>query len=171
MRDPHQVIIHHIGKVVSRITIRFNQDHIIQLTVIHRDITVNIIVESSRPFSRIVLSDHIRNAFRKLCVHFLFRKLQTMLIIYIDFLPGDRSGQCRQPVLIAETIIGLSLIDQLSGIFQIKSLLLPVALHVRSHTAVLIRPLIMHQSRLLQRTVDNIYRPLHITFLICILNP
>ena len=112
MRDPHQVIIHHIGKVVSRITIRFNQDHIIQLTVIHRDITVNIIVESSRPFSRIVLSDHIRNAFRKLCVHFLFRKLQTMLIIYIDFLPGDRSGQCRQPVLIAETIIRFAFFHQ-----------------------------------------------------------
>ena len=35
--------------------------------------------------------------------------MQAVLVVYVDLLPGYRTGQRRQPLLVTETVISLSL--------------------------------------------------------------
>ena len=61
MGDSHQMIVYHIGKIIRRITVRFDQHHIIQLGVVHRNVTINLIMECSGSLGRIVLADDVRH--------------------------------------------------------------------------------------------------------------
>ena len=61
MSDAHQVVINYICKIVGRISIRFNQDHVIQFRVIDGNISVDLIVEGSSSCLRVILTDNIRN--------------------------------------------------------------------------------------------------------------
>ena len=72
MGNPHQMIVYHIGKVVGGIAVRLNQDHVVQLSVIHRNVPVDIVMEGSRPFRRVILTYHIRFPCRKIRFYFLF---------------------------------------------------------------------------------------------------
>ena len=170
MGDPHQMVVHHIGKIIGRIAVRFDQDHIVQLRILHRDISVDLVVEHRFAFRGVILSDHIGHTSGKLFFHLLFVQGKTMLIIDVDLLPGHGSCQARQPLFVAETIISLTLFDQLFRVFQVQSAFLSLALYVRPHTTVLIRPLIVDKACLFQRPVDDIHSPFHKPFLIGILN-
>ena len=59
MGDPHQMIIHHIGKVVCGVPVRFNQNHIIQLRILHGDVSIDFVMKCSDPFCWVILTDHI----------------------------------------------------------------------------------------------------------------
>ena len=170
MGDPHQMIVHHICKIISGIAVRFDQNHIVQFRVVHSDIAIYLIMEGSLAFRRIVLADHIRHARCQLLFHFLFGQVQAMLIIYIDLLTCYCARQCSQPFLITETIIGFSLFHQHLRVLQIDPLGLAFTLHIRAHTAILVRPLIVKKPRILQRPVNDLYSTFHISLLIRILN-
>ena len=62
MSDSHQMVVHHICKIISRITVGFDEYHIVQFSIVHRNISVDFVLESRRSFRRIVLADHIRYA-------------------------------------------------------------------------------------------------------------
>ena len=70
-----------------------------------------------------------------------------MLVIYIDFLARHSTGQRGQPVLIAEAVIGLALLNQLFRILQINALRLALTLYIGADPAVLVRSFIMLQAR------------------------
>ncbi len=93
-----------------------------------------------------------------------------MLVIDIDLLARNGSGQARKPFLVTEAIISLALLNQLFRIFQIDTALLPLALHIGAHAAILVRSLIVHKPRLFQGPVNDIHGALHKTLLIGILN-
>ena len=60
MSDSHQMIVHHIGKIVGGITVGLDQDHIVQFPVVHRNISVYLVMEGGLPLSGVILSDHVR---------------------------------------------------------------------------------------------------------------
>ena len=92
-----------------------------------------------------------------------------MLVIYIDLFSLHDPCQRSQAFFITETIVGFPFLYQFSGILQIQSLGLPLALYIWAHAAVQIRTFIMYQSCFTQCPVDDVHRTLHKTFLICIL--
>ena len=170
MGDSHQMVVHHIGKIISGIAVRLNQNHIVKLRVIHRDISVDIVVEGSLSLSRVILTNYIGLACGKIRLHFLFRQMQTVLVVDVDLLARHRLRQRCQSLLITKAIICLAFLDQLFRVFQINTLLLAVALHIGTYTAVLVRTFVVQKPRVLQRAVNDVHRSLHIPLLIRILN-
>ena len=63
-----------------------DQDHIIQFRVIYSNIPIDLIMESSGSLSRVILTDNKWLTGSQICFHFLFRKMQTVLIISHDLL-------------------------------------------------------------------------------------
>ena len=63
------MVIHYVCKVVGRIAIGLDQDHIIQLRVVYGDVSVNLIVEGSGSLSRVILTDDIRHACCQVCLY------------------------------------------------------------------------------------------------------
>ena len=171
MGNAHEMIVHHIGEIVGGIPVRLDQNHVVQLRVVHSNIPVNLIAEGGGPGSGIVLADHIGHSRRQLLLHFLLRQGETVLVVNADLLSADDLAALLQALLIAETVVSLALLDQLLGIFQVDPLLLTLALYIGPHAAVLIRALVMHQPSGCQCAVDDVHRPLHIAFLVCVLYP
>ena len=112
MCNLHGVIIYHIGKIICGKTVRFYQDHIIQLGILHRNVSVQFIMKRSCSFLRIVLSDDKRLSDRQIRLCLLLRQGQTVLIIHRNLLAlHNLRPQGRKPVFIAEAIIGFSLFN------------------------------------------------------------
>ena len=170
MGDAHKMVIHHIGKIVGRIAVRLNKNHIVQLRVRHFNLPVDLIHKSGRALSRHILTDHIGNTCLQFCFNLLLRQMKAMLIIHHNLLAGHILAQRLQTLLITEAVISLPFFNQLLGILQIDSGSLALTLNVGSYAPVLIRPFIVNQACLCQSAVNNIYCALHIALLIRILN-
>ena len=70
MRDSHQMIIHNVCKIVSRISVRLDQDHVVQFRIIYRDIAINFILKCCCALCRVVLTDNIWDSGCKLLFNF-----------------------------------------------------------------------------------------------------
>ena len=169
MGDAHQMVVHHIGEIVGWIAVGFDQDHIVELRVLHRDIPVDLIMKNCLPVCGIVLPDHIGNSRRKLLLHFLSAQGKAVLVIDVDLLARHGPCESREPLLIAETIVRFALFHQFLRVLQIETALLPLALNVGADAPVLVRPFIMHKPCFFERPVDNIHSALHQPLLIGVL--
>ena len=89
MRNVHQMIVYYICKVISRISVGFDQDHIIQLRVRLRDISVNLVMESCLAFIRYIGTDNIWFPGSQICLNLFFGKMQTVFVIDTDFFSVD----------------------------------------------------------------------------------
>ena len=87
--DVHQMIIYNVCKVVSRISVGFDQDHVIQLRVWLCNVSVNLIMESCLSFIRYIGTDNIRFSCCQICLDFFFGKMQTMFVINADLFTVD----------------------------------------------------------------------------------
>lgn len=85
MGNSHQMIVYHICKIVSRISIGLDQNHIVQLRIVNGNIPVNLILERCRSLRRVILADDIRYACGKFFFYFFLGKMQTVLVIYMNF--------------------------------------------------------------------------------------
>ena len=89
MGDPHQMVVHHVGEVVGGVSVGFNEDHIVQLRVIHTDIAVNVVVEGGGPLLGVILTDHEGHSGLQIGLHLFLGKAQAVLIIGHDLLSVD----------------------------------------------------------------------------------
>ena len=94
-----------------------------------------------------------------------------MLVINHDLFAVDIFLQRIQALLGTEAVIGLAPLHQLLRVFHIDSGLLAFTLDIGAVAAVLIRTLVMDQSRFFQRPVNDPFRALHLALLIRILDP
>ena len=170
MGNAHQMIVHNVGKVIGRITIGFNKNHIVQFGIIHRNIAINFVTECCCPFGRIVLTDNIRNSGCQLFFNFFFGKAQTVFVINHNLFSRHFLFQAVQTLFITETIISFTFFNKLFCIFHINACCLTFALNIRTAAAVFIRSLIMDQACFFQRPVNNIHCAFYKAFLVCIFN-
>ena len=89
MGDSHEMVVHHIGKVVGGIAVRFDQDHIVQLRIWYLDDAIDFVLEFRRSFGRHILADDERLACLQIGFHFLLGKMQAVLVIHDDLLARD----------------------------------------------------------------------------------
>ena len=170
MGNSHQMVVHHVGEIVGGIAVGLDQNHIVQLRVVHGNIPVNLIMEGGRSRRGIILADDIGHACRKLGLYLFFAQMKAVLIVHDDLLAGHLSLQGLQALLVAEAVISLPFFNQFLGILQVDARRLPLTLHIGTHASVLVRTLIMLKARFLKRAVDNIHSALHVALLVGILN-
>ncbi len=165
------MIIYNVGKVVSRIPVRLNQNHIVKLGIIHGNISVQLIVKACRALCRIVLSDDIRDTTRKLLLDFLLGKPQAMLIVHRNFLSLNnlRFEACK-PLFIAKTVIRLALIHKLFCVLHINPCLDALALYIRTISFILIRSFVIDKPCFFKRIVYNFRCALNIALTVRILD-
>ena len=168
--DSHQMVVHHIGKVIGGKAIGLDQDHVVQLSIVHGDVSVKLVVEGGGAFPRVILTDHIGHAFFQVLFHFLPGKGQAVLIVLHDLLAVYGLLQGLQTLLGAEAVIGLTLLHQHLCILQIDPLGLTLRLYIGAAASVLVRSFIVDQSRFLKGPVDDVNGSLHLTFLVRILD-
>ena len=123
-------------------------------------------------FCRHINTNNIWLSCRQICLNLFLAQMQTVLVIYYDLCSSlcHFSFQRFQSFFVTETVISISLLDQLFCIFQIQSHLLSLALHIWTDSAVFVRTFIVNQSCLFQSAVYNLKCTLDKTFLICILD-
>ena len=168
MCNSHQMIIDNICKVVSRISIGFDQDHIIQFIIFYCNISVQLIMESCGSFGWHVDTDNIWFSCCQICLDFFFGQVQAVFVIHGDLFSCYFCLQAFQTFFITETIVSVSLLNQFFCIFHVQTLCLSLTLYIRAYTPIFVRTFIMYQTRLCQSTVDNIKCAFHKTFLVSI---
>ena len=169
MGDPHQMVVHNVGEVIGGVSVGFDQDQILHLLIIDRDITVDHIMESGCSLCGHIETDHMGFPSRKTSLHFLPGKMQTALVINGNLLACHHALHGLQFLRSAEAIVSVSLLDQLLRIFQIDAGSLSLALDIRADAAVFIRSFIVEKAGALKSAVDNIHCALHISLLVCVL--
>ena len=79
--NSHQMVINNIRKIVSRISVRFDKDQILQLIIRNRNISINVIFESCCSFCRHIKTDNVRLTCIQICLYFFFAQSQAVFII------------------------------------------------------------------------------------------
>ena len=60
--DLHQMVVHNVCKVVGRISIGFDEDHVVEFCVVYCDISVDLVMECGGSLFRVVLADDERHS-------------------------------------------------------------------------------------------------------------
>ena len=71
MRDSHEMVVHYICEIIGRITVRLNEDHVIQLLIGRGNITVDLIVKCRCALGGHVRADDIRLSGCQICLNLL----------------------------------------------------------------------------------------------------
>ena len=164
------MVVHHVGEVIGGEPVGLDQNHVVQLRVIHRDISVQLVMEGGTAFLRVVLPDDEGHSRGKICLNLLFGKMQAVLVVGHDLLTVHHPLQGIQAFLGAEAVISLALVHQFFGILHVDAFLLAHTLDVGAYRSADIRSLIMNQPRALQGIVDDLLGAFHIAFLVRILD-
>ena len=71
MGDAHEVVVHHICKVVGGHAVGLDEDLVVHLAVVHLDVAVHHIVEAGHALAGDFLADNIGFPGSKTLFHFL----------------------------------------------------------------------------------------------------
>ena len=93
MGDAHEVVVDDIGEIVGGIAVGLDEDHVVKLFILDRDIAVELVREGRGAFLGIVLADDIGHARSEIFLHFFFGQMETVLVVDIDLLALDGLGQ------------------------------------------------------------------------------
>ena len=167
--NAHQVVVHHVSKVVGGHPIGLDEDLVVHLAVVHLDVAVHHIVKAGHALTGDLLADDVRLACGKALFHFLLGQFAAAAVV-VGHLTGSAllGVQSLQPLFGAEAVIGLALCHQLLGVLLEHAHAL--ALHIGTHGAADIRTLVPQKAGLPQGVVDDIHSALHIAALIGVLD-
>ena len=169
MGNAHQVIVHHIGKVVGGHAVGFQQNLIVQLAVVHLDMAVNHIVKAGHAFAGHFLADHIGGAGSQQALHFFFRQIAAVAVVMGHFTGGFLLlMHFFQTLVGAEAIVSLALFHQFQRILFKDAHAL--ALHIRAHRAADIGAFVPIHAGFTQGFIDHIRCALYQTPLVGILD-
>ena len=163
MGNIHQVVVYHIGKVISGIAVRFNKHLILYLLVLYGYLPEHRVLEGGRAGKGHLLPDNIGRASVQKTLYLLLRQVPAVAVIASEAL----FMELLQALLCAETVISLALFNQLLCIRTIG--LQTLTLYIRSVRPAGIRTLVMLQSHPAQGAVYNVHRALHQTLLVGVL--
>ena len=167
--NAHQVIVHHVGKVVGGHAVGLDQDLVVQFADVHLNVAVDHIVKARHAALGDLLADDIGFACRQLGRHFLFAQVAAVAVV-VGHLAGGALClvQLVQPLLGAEAVIGLAFLYQLLGILLEHAH--AFALYVGAHGTADVRAFVPGQAGGAQGAVDDIGGAFHQTALVGVLN-
>ena len=167
--DAHQVVVHHVGKVVGGHAVGLDEDLVVHLAVVYLDVAVDHIVKAGHALAGDLLADDIGLSGGQTLFHFLLGQVAAAAVVVGHLAVGTLLGvQGFQTLLGAEAVVSLALGHQLLGILLEHAHAL--ALHIGAHRAAHIRPLVPQQAGLAQSVVDHVHSTFHIAALVGVLN-
>lgn len=81
MGDLHQVVVNHIGQVIGREAVRFEQDQVVQLRAVVGDLAANQVVEYHNAVVRDLEPDNVRSVGCQKCLHLCFGHKPALTVI------------------------------------------------------------------------------------------
>ena len=166
VRDGHQVIVHHISKVIRRHSVALDQNAVFHVFKVHGNIPVHEIVIAARAVFGNVLADHVRHAACEFFLNLFFGKVQTVLVVTAV---SVFVAQGFNPFLVAETVVRPAEFNEFFRIFGID--ILSLALHVRPVIPAHVRPFVVHNAGIFQGIVNDFHAAFHIALQIGVLDP
>ena len=170
LRAADKVVVNDVGEVVGGHTVCLDKYLILQLAVLHLDMTVDYIVERGHALGRHFLPDDIRLTCLELCLYLLTGKAAALSVIVADGLTRSLLLLVEgiEALLSAEAVIGIALLYQLFCILLEHTHSL--ALDIRAVVSADIGALVPVHAVLLEGLVDNIHRALNISLLVGVLD-
>ena len=163
MGNAHQVVVDHIGEVVGRQTVPFQQHLVVQGLVLHGDVAEGHVVEGGGALVGDALADDIGLAGGKVCGHLFGAQIPAGVVG-----PVKVAGVLLGLGLFAEAVVSGALFHQQLGIGQIQ--VPALGLDIGTHGAAHIGAFIVGQAALGHGAVDDVGSALHQAALVGILN-
>ena len=164
------MVVDHVGEVVGGHTVLLDEHHIVHAVAVREAhfAEYQVIVRGSAVRGG-VHADHVRHARVQFGLHFLFGKVQAVLVVLEHLALGFR----RRPALVdlflgAEAVIGRALLHQLLGVGQVQALAL--ALDIGAEIAAHVRALVPNDAAVPQGIVNHLGRAFHEALLVGVLD-
>ena len=169
MGNAHQVVVHHVCKVVGGHSVGLDEDLVVHLTVVHLDVAVHHIVKAGHALAGDLLADDVRLTGGQTFFHLFLRQVTAAAVVVGHLALGTLLGvQGFQALFGAEAVICLAFCHQLLGILLEHPHAL--ALHIGAYRAADVRAFVPEQAGLPQGVVDHVHGALHIAALVGVLN-
>ncbi len=88
MSNAHQVVINHVGEIISWKAIRFQQHLVIQLGMVDADFTIDVVKKTAHTRVRNSLPYNRQNALVKVCLDFFRGEVATWIPVTLHALAG-----------------------------------------------------------------------------------
>ena len=163
MGDAHQVVVHHIGKVIGGQAVPLDQHLVVQGGIFHGDITEDLVVEGGGSLMGDTLADNVRLTGSGPAVRLFPAHIPAGVIAPVEF-----AGVLLRLALLAEAAVGVALFHQQLRVLLVQGAAL--GLHIGAHRAAHVRAFVMLQVALSHGLVDHIHSAFHQTALIRVLN-
>ncbi len=111
--DSHKMVVYNVGEIVSRHTVGFNQNLVLEFAVFYSNISVNHVVIRTVPRNRHILTYNVLISSCQTLGDFFFGQIQTMLIVSARTV---NVGQTCQTFFAAKAIVSMSAFHQLFGV-------------------------------------------------------
>ena len=121
MCDAHKMVINDVCKVICRITVGLNEDHVVKLGVVYSDVSVKLVVECGGSLIRNVLTDNVWLACSEVCLDLLFGKVETVLIVNNDLLAFYSLLKALKTLLVTEAVVSLAFFNKLLCILKVDA--------------------------------------------------
>ena len=169
MGDAHEVVVHHIGKVVGGHPVGLDEDLVVHLAVVDLDVAVDHIVEAGHALAGDLLADDVRLTGGEALFHLFLRQVAAAAVVVGHLAVGALLGvEGLQTLLGAEAVVGLALCHQLFGVLLEHPH--PLALDVGADGAAHIGAFVPQQAGLPQGVVDDVHSALDVAALIGVLD-
>ena len=163
MGDAHEVVVHHVGKVIGGEAVPLQEDLVVQGLVLYRDVTEGDIVEGGGPLVGDALADDVGLARVRPGLGLLRAHVPAGIVP-----PVKVTGILLGLALFAEAPVGRALGDQELCIAGIG--VPPLRLDIGSHRAADVGTLVVGEAALGHGAVDDIRGALHLAGLVGILD-
>ena len=171
VRDGHQMIVHHVGQMIGRETVRFQQYRIggnILVFLLH--LSEQDVLKHGGTFQRHFEADNRLDTLPAVLIPLLFGEVAAVPVVTLPFLLLFLLlPQCVQALGAAVAVVGVAALDQLFGVFFIE--IEALGLHVGSVAAVFIGALVPADAEPFEGVVQILQRFIVITLAIGIFYP
>ena len=157
MRDPHQVIIHHVREVIGGEAVGFEQHLVVDHIIVDGDLFADQVAEMQLSSERHLHADRMWHAGSELLLDVRLAECAAAAVVarvfFLFLLPGTGG---REFIGSAEAAVGLALVQQLLRVSPVD--VRAFRLHVRSVPAALFGSLVEAQAGPAQRVYQVFHR-------------
>jgi len=167
VRDAHEMIVHHVGKVVGGQAVGFEKHLVLELLVFHGDGAEGGVAETGRALARHLLADDEGFAGAHACDGLVVAQIPARADVLFNLL-ALLFGGFLLLVLLAEAVVAAAFADEQVGVFAEQ--VAPLRLDIRPDRAAHVGALVVRETAFGQRFIDDVARALDKTALVGVLD-
>ena len=163
VRDAHEMVVHHVRKVVGRKSVALDQHLIVKIGVRRGDVAEDLVMERRFALVGDLLADDPRHTGVETALHLLRGKLAAGVV-----LTGEVAGILLGLGLVAEAVIGVTALHKALGVREIR--VAPLGLDVGTDRTADVGTLVVVETAVAQRFINDLDRALNLPGLVGVLD-